>query len=216
MSFLDLPIVSLLFKSSRSISTISGYITLSETTKDELEITQQPVQTGATITDHAFLKPTVLSMQIQFDRTNTLAALSSTLGSFIGNSIGGALGGVIGGVAGGLQAAIGAVNNDVLAQTYQILLTLQSSRQPFSISTPKRIYNSMLFQSLGLVTDKKTENVLSISATFQQIIIVNTAFATVDRINQKTPAKTGATTPAGDKSALYIQKQAVTNLFKSK
>lgn len=206
MSFLDLPIISLLFKNKRSIATISGYITVSESTKDELEITQQPVQQGAMISDHAFSKPTILSMQIQFDRTNTLAAIASGVGSFVGNRLGGALGGVVGSLGG---AAIGALSGDVLAQTYKKLLDLQSSREPFDISTPKRIYKSMLFQSLALVTDKKTENVLSISATFQQVIIVKVSTTTVSRLLQKVPGVTGATEAAGKKSALLTLKEGI-------
>lgn len=206
MGFLDLPIISLLFKNGRTIEEISGFITISETTKDELEITQQPVQEGAMITDHAFSKPTSLSMQIQFDRTNTLAALASTAGSIAGGAAVGILGAVGGGIAGGLVGGLvsGAFGGDVLAQTYEKLLKLQATRVPFDIATPKRVYKSMLFQTLGVVTDKNTENVLSVSCTFQQVILVKVQRAVVDRSLQAQPQRTQATEAVGNKSALRV------------
>lgn len=44
----------------------SGYVTITENAVDELEITKQPVQQGATVTDHAFAKPTRLAIQMLF------------------------------------------------------------------------------------------------------------------------------------------------------
>jgi len=43
-----------------------GYVTITENSVDAIEITQQPVQQGANIADHAFKKPTNLSIQIVF------------------------------------------------------------------------------------------------------------------------------------------------------
>lgn len=201
MSFTDLPIVSLFFKNSRTIADISGYITISENTKNDLEITNQPVQQGAMITDHSFVKPTILSMQIQFDNSNVAAALLGTAGGLVGQALGGTVGGVLGGAVGGL------LGSDVLADTYQKLLDLQASREPFTITTPKRIYSNMLFASLGLVTDKKTEKVLAISAGFQEVIIVKVTTTQVSRFLQQQPGRTGKTEMAGKKSALAVLKQ---------
>lgn len=43
-----------------------NYVTVTEDTIDALEITQQPVQQGANVADHAFKKPTILSIKIIF------------------------------------------------------------------------------------------------------------------------------------------------------
>lgn len=51
----------------RRIGDIFATVTLEETGTDELEITEHPVQRGANITDHAYLKPAALSMRIGFD-----------------------------------------------------------------------------------------------------------------------------------------------------
>ncbi len=89
-----------------------------------------------------------------------------------------------------------------LSTVYSDLLELQRSRVPFDVITPKRIYRSMLIASLGQTTDKHTENILSISMTLQEVIIVKVTTTTVERARQKTPAVTGETQSAGKKSFL--------------
>ena len=44
----------------------SGYVTITENSTDAIEITQQPVQQGANIADHAFKKPISLSISDSF------------------------------------------------------------------------------------------------------------------------------------------------------
>lgn len=99
-------------------------------------------------------------------------------------------------------------NNNVfggasLDQIYKNLLALQTSFVPFDIVTPKRIYSNMLLASLTQTTDKLTENCLAIHASYEQIIIVPVLATTVPRVNQKTPARTGATQNTGNKSILF-------------
>lgn len=50
----------------RSIGPFKATVTLEEIASDDLEITQHPVQQGATITDHAYLKPATVSIKIMF------------------------------------------------------------------------------------------------------------------------------------------------------
>lgn len=136
-----------------------GYVTITENAVDAIEITQQPVQQGAAIADHAFKKPTTLSIQIQF----------------------------------------GASLTQSLSTIYKNLLTLQGSFVPFNVVTPKRTYGSMLFASLGLTTDKSSENILSINTTFQQIITVPIGIVTLNRNQLSRPGSNGATQGAGAK-----------------
>lgn len=51
----------------RSIGPFNATVTLEEIASDDLEITQHPVQQGATITDHAYLKPATVSIKIMFN-----------------------------------------------------------------------------------------------------------------------------------------------------
>jgi hypothetical protein len=68
MSFLTQPItLQSLFGKNRKIGEITVNVVTNESTTDTLTITKQPVQQGASITDHAFKEPTVLSMQVYFE-----------------------------------------------------------------------------------------------------------------------------------------------------
>lgn len=166
-----------------------GYVTITENTIDALEITQQPVQQGANIADHAFKKPITLSIQIMF---------SSSILPSVGLS---------------LSSGLSISPPQSLATIYQNLLKLQSSFQPFNCITPKRTYYNMLFASLGLTTDKNSENVLSINASFQQIITVPVGVFTLNKSQLANAGSNGNTQNAGAKqpeSALFTSYNALT------
>lgn len=52
------------FLPQRSIGPFTATVTIEEVGTDDLEITQHPVQQGAAITDHAYLKPASLSLRV--------------------------------------------------------------------------------------------------------------------------------------------------------
>lgn len=66
MSFLSQPLQDILIKSKRKIGTIQVTVVINENTTDKLTITNQPVQQGAAITDHAFKEPTTFSCTLYF------------------------------------------------------------------------------------------------------------------------------------------------------
>lgn len=93
-------------------------------------------------------------------------------------------------------------NQADLSTKYQALLTLQDDDSVFTVTTLKRIYNNMQIKSLSVTTDKTTENILKVSAEFEQVIIVSVQ--TVDsfppKAVHKKPKKTGASKQTGQKS----------------
>lgn len=182
MSFLSQPLTLFSIGPKRSFGGIDGYVTISESTTDALEITQQPVQQGAMISDHAFKKPVSFSMQMLFSDNTGFFAISGITTS--------------------------------LAEIYESLLDLQDTLEPFDVVTPKRVYTNMMLQSLGMTTDKKTENCLAITASFQEVIIVQVTTTLVPRSKQKNPGKTGGILNAGKKSALLTLKQGIGAAFK--
>lgn len=176
MSFISQPISlrSLLLGKDRKIGDYTVNVIISEETTDTLTITKQPVQQGASITDHSFKEPTILNMRA-FAKDNLFVSLS---------------------------------------EIYEELLTLQNSRIPFDVYTPKRIYRNMLMASLGQTTDKSTENCLALSFSFQEVIIVSVSAVQVPRSRQRSPGATGATQNGGKKSALLSLKQGVGEVFR--
>ena len=96
-----------------------------------------------------------------------------------------------------------------LAEIYANLLKLQASRVPFDVVTGKRIYKNMLMKSLGNTTDDKTENILSVTCSLQEIILVKVETTSVPpRARQKMSGKTGATKNAGAKKAVAAKPSA--------
>lgn len=191
MSFLSQPItLQSLFGKNRTIGSITVNVVINESTNDTLTITKQPVQQGASITDHAYKEPTAFSMSIHEKDNGLLAGLldpfSSLLDTFSGNG---------------------------LSKLYQEFIDLQASRIPFDITTPKRIYRNMLLASIGVTTDKATENILALNLGFQEVIIVSVTTTQVPRTRQRFSAVTGAIQNAGKKSALLSLKQGVGALF---
>lgn len=193
MSFLS-PITSFLsIGKSRNFSGFKGYVTIQESTTDAMEITQHPVQSGSSISDHAFKKPTTLSIQIQFDTSSNIPLIGGL--------------GLVGGLFG-----------KSLSEIYQDLLDLQNPTggttvlTPFDVVTLKRTYKTMLISTLGCTTDKRTENVLAINVTFQEAIIVQIQAGFIKRSLLKTPKINQAIQNAGNKSAFLTVAQGITNV----
>lgn len=181
MGFLPEPItLQGVFGKKRMIDSIAIQVIISEETSDVLTITRQPVQTGASITDHAYKEPTVLNMKI-LQQNNDL--VSGFLSTFSGNG---------------------------LAAIYQKFLDLQfpsngSGPVPFKVITKKRIYKNMLIASLRLNTDKSTENILSLDVQLQQVILVSIGVAQIPASAQRNRKVTQATQNTGRESALFDQ-----------
>jgi hypothetical protein len=86
-------------------------------------------------------------------------------------------------------------------ETYDKLLELQSSREPFNIATGKRDYENMLLQSVSVSTDADTENILSVVLDCREGIIVSTETAQVPASQQAQAAKTQKAQQSGTKQA---------------
>lgn len=102
-----------------------------------------------------------------------------------------------------------------LNEVYEEFLELQSSRIPFEVITKKRSFSNMLISSIRETTDKKTENILSISLSFLEVIIVEvTPTGVPPRARQANPGNTGATQKAGKKQSVLVKgKEAIGALF---
>ena len=73
---------------------------------------------------------------------------------------------------------------------YEMFLALQRAREPFSVSTGKRNYSSMLINNLVVTTDSSREYSLDVVVTLREVIIASTQ--TTGGANSNAPA---ATTP---------------------
>lgn len=89
-----------------------------------------------------------------------------------------------------------------LTETYQKLLDLQASREPFDVVTGKHGYKNMLMNQLQLTTDANTENILDITMELREVFIVSVETVSVpEKEKQAEPEKTQATQKTGKKQA---------------
>jgi hypothetical protein len=114
-----------------------------------LSITEHPVQTGANISDHAFMEPRTVTFEIGMsDVMQDLSQYISGIESFNnGNSP---------------SRSINA---------YKVLEKLQQDRIPLTAVTRLGTYNNMLVESLVVPDDKNTTFALKATVTLKEIIV---------------------------------------------
>ncbi len=161
--------------SLRTIGSIKADVTFEERHEDSLTITDHPVEQGASITDHAYLNPVTVEIKVGFKpQTGVLSAV----GSLFAN----------GGVP-------------YLNQVYQNVLALQKNRTLNVIMTGKRVYTNMLVERIVCVTDRDTENVLRMTISCRQLILVQTMAVTIaPNSSMANPAKNGSVPNLGQKT----------------
>ena len=110
----------------------------------ELSITQNPVQTGASISDHAFLVPVRVTAEI---------LMSDAMQSFN-----------VGQFGSGPSRSVDA---------FRTMLSLQATRMPVSIATRLNTYANMLVASVRATEDQQSAFGAHMWVTFEQIIMAS-------------------------------------------
>lgn len=166
----------------RSIASFEAHVTLREVHTDELEITEQPVEQGAAISDHAYRRPSEVVITCAWSSTPPRSASSSETPPPV----------------------------DIL-DIYQRLLALQASRERFDIFTGKRVYRNMLIRSLVEETDGKTENLLSLTVRCQELLIATVQVVTI-AAPKEAQADPASTMPPVNKGAKQLAPGSQINL----
>lgn len=158
--------------------------------RDNLQITDHPVERGSTISDHAYMLPQEVEIECGWSDSasfsNPLASLSAIPGATVG----------------GVQSLLSG-NSAVQVKTiYEMMLALQTSRIPFNIYTGKRVYQDMLVQRLQTTTDKDSEHSMRLIVTCRQVILVyvTTLVVSAPPENQASPQLTNPTANSGTQS----------------
>jgi hypothetical protein len=117
-----------------------AFLRLDHTTK--LKITEHPVQVGAAITDHAYMEPNRLTIEVGMSD----AATSFLPGQF----------------SGGWSRSVTA---------YKALLELQKQRIPVQVLTRLALYKNMLIETITVPDDARTLYGLKATVTLREIIV---------------------------------------------
>lgn len=199
-----------------ALAPIIAQATIEEMHNDELEITEHPIEEGAVISDHAYMRPAEVVIRCAW--SNSPSGLTSFISQAVG--VGAALSktvGVLAAIPSTIQAAqslLSGNDQNQVKDMYQKLRKLQTDRIPFDLFTGKRSYSNMMIKSLRVDTEEKTENALMVTAVCRQLIIVSTQTVSVKA--QSDPSKTGSTKNFGAKSLFSppnFQAPNIPNLF---
>lgn len=118
--------------------------------ESELQVTDNPVESGVTVSDHAFMLPR---------RCTIVAGVTDTPLHLTQNDP------YINGVSRSKEA-------------YRLLLELQESAEPFDVQTGLKLYQNMVCTSIRTTGDKETENSLPFTAELREVQIVTTQTVT--------------------------------------
>ena len=120
-------------------------VTYFEEHNPELEITEQPVELGAAITDHAYVKPTAFTIGVAIADRPLKA--NSTFGPY---------------------------SNARSSSGYQQVLTLMNSRTLITVQTGLINYNNVLIKNITVIQDVNSQDVANLIISCRQIFIITT------------------------------------------
>lgn len=127
----------------------------------QLMTTKHPIQNGASVTDHSYLLPSRVTLEIGMsdvmDRYSQGQYTSDTSKS---------------------------------VSAYKTFKDLQKSRKPLTVSTRLNVYSDMVITDIRAIEDSKTRHALRALLYFEQIIVANVAISRTEsaRPDQSTSA----------------------------
>jgi hypothetical protein len=117
-----------------------------ETHESDLEVTDNPVETGVKVSDHAYMNPLRLTISAGVSDTPLAFFSDDAFASDTGRS----------------------------KRAYELLTELQRTAEPFTVQTGLKLYENMVCTSIRTSQDKDSSNVLIFTAVLREVIIVYT------------------------------------------
>jgi len=179
--------------------------TIEEQHQDEMEVTTHPIETGAPITDHAYVRPAHLVLTLMWSNSPPTTQTIGNLAAGVATAVSPFANAVVGAVL-EAQAALSYTSNQQGASVngvndaYTKLLKLMQTRSLFSVITGKRVYSNMIVKSLRTGTTYKTANVLTIMVECQQVFLVGTSVTALPASLQASPQDTATYQSNGTKA----------------
>ncbi len=121
-----------------------------ETHEADLEVTDNPVETGVVVSDHAFMKPLRVKISAGVSDTPLAAVTDDPFASDAGRS----------------------------RRAFELLTELQKRAEPFDLQTGLKLYENMVCTSIRASQDKDSSGALLFTAELREVIIVYTQVVT--------------------------------------
>jgi len=152
-----------------------AYLKMEHTSR--LTITEHPVQAGSAVSDHAFLQPRELTMNV---------AMSNVHESFVPGQF-----------SGGYSRSV---------QAFYVLKELQDLRVPIQIHTRLGLYRNMLIEVLTAPDDHETLDGLNCTVTFRELIVAQVTTVQISARPEVTDSsKRGSPEPATLNQSILVQ-----------
>lgn len=154
--------------------------------EDNLDITDHPIESGASISDHAYKKPAEVTIHCGWSLSPNKPSLFG-----VGLATAAALSPVVQKAAAVLEGASAVAsllssNGDPpteLIDIYSALVRFQNSRVPFDLYTGKRVYKNMVLKTLSVSTDQSSENSLMATLICREILFATTTIIKVSTVS---------------------------------
>lgn len=163
-----------------------------ETHQSDLEVTDNPVETGVVVSDHAYMNP--LSVTLSAGVSDVVLNQINTTDVFASDA-------------------------SRSKKAFELLTELQKKAEPFDLQTGLKLYKNMICKSIRTSQDKDTANVLVFEATLREVLIVYTqAVKYPPRKAGGTKRQAGAKKDKGEQQGKEVtdQKQKASLLSKVK
>lgn len=121
-----------------------------ETHEADLEVTDNPVETGVVVSDHAFMKPLRVKISAGVSDTPLAVVTDDPFASDAGRS----------------------------RRAFELLTELQKRAEPFDLQTGLKLYENMVCTSIRTSQDKDSSGALLFTAELREVIIVYTQVVT--------------------------------------
>ena len=158
---------NLFIRVQRSIGGIQLDSTLEESHNNTVELTQNPIEAGVDITDHAITRPKIVRLRaVVTDSPLGVAAFAKivdTITGFFGTST--------------------SSNITRSQQAYNALVVLQEAKEPITLTTRLVVYENMIITGIESSQDKDTSRAAFMDITLEQIIITESKVVTVSNEN---------------------------------
>lgn len=162
---------------------IIAMVTIEENHRDDMVITEHPIEQGASITDHSYKMPAQLVLHLGWSNSpNDSGSNLLSIGENLLATFGGGIGQTLTGVAGVVQAGYNLLTaKDGMPDIYSSLIELQEKRAIFDVYTTKRTYRNMMAKSISTETTNSTYNSMLVRMECQEVILVNTEITSITK-----------------------------------
>lgn len=130
----------------RSMGGLTFDAVFEETHESTLEVTDNPVETGVVVSDHAYMKPSRITLSAGVSDTPLVVSTTDVFASDASRA----------------------------TRAFELLTELQARAEPFDVQTGLKLYKNMICTSVRTSQDKDTSGALVFTADIREVLIVYT------------------------------------------